>query len=110
MSAYYYLEQPFTYADKRYIVTAEASRPTPRVAWYEVIVQIQDHFGWTHWCDFHEGKGVTVPWLQRLVYHTKCHNLQIREVGAAEKSTRQFTEEKRKAFAVKARQILSECY
>ena len=104
MSAYYYLEQPFTYADKRYIVTAEASRPTPRVAWYEVIVQIQDHFGWTHWCDFHEGKGVTVP------CHTKCHNLQIREVGAAEKSTRQFTEEKRKAFADKARQILSECY
>ena len=51
-----------------------------------------------------------MPWLQRLVYHTKCHNLQIREVGAAEKSTRQFTEEKRKAFADKARQILSECY
>jgi len=107
MSAYYYLGQPFTYGDKKYLVTAEACMPTIRIAWYDVIVQIQDHFGWTHWCDFREGKGVTASWLERLQYHAKCRQFQIQEVGIAEKPTQEFTEEKRRAFAKKAKSILN---
>ena len=109
MDTYYYLEQPFTYGDKRYTVTAMACMPTNRIAWYAVIVQIQDYFGWTHWCDFHEGKGITTGWSGRLQYLWKCKDIHIEEIGMAENPTQEFTEEKRRAFAKQAKHILASC-
>lgn len=94
----YYTDNPFFYGEFKYQVTCVEGGVSNKQAWYHAILDIQNYFGWTHWCDLLD--------LGSHRYTIGIHYDQIRivKIGLApyEKQTRPFrSKEEAKQFREK---------
>lgn len=82
------------YGDKKYLVCSHSLVNTPNHAWYNAIVEVQNHFEWTHWCEL-ENNACTADSSRFHRMMRECGEFKIVEVGQADSPTFPFASRKK---------------